>query len=166
MNKTFVAVIDGTKARFFTLEYPEFPEHESGPDLVEHECLTNPIKELEEKQIWANTKTGNYCSARNTGHSYDDHRENHLLEFEHNFAKTIIEEIANLTRKHQSNQVILVAESQIMGLIRQSLTHRLPKNIAVQELIKNLCKHKSMEIQEHLAKKNLLPPRKVVNLKR
>jgi protein required for attachment to host cells len=151
---------------FFTLEYPDFPEHESGPDLVEHECLTNPLKDLKDKQIWTNTKTGNHSSASTKGHSYDDHRENHLLEFENNFAKTITEEIASLTQKHQSNQVVVVAESHVMGLMRPCLTNRLAKHITVQELIKNLCKHKSMEIQEYLAKKNLLPPRKVVNLKR
>ncbi len=165
MNKTFVAVIDGTKARFFTLQHPDFPEYESGPDLVEQECLTNNAKELQGKELWSNTKTGSNHGSSSKGHNYDDHRENHLLEFERSFAKEIVNRVVNLTKENESNQLILVAEPQILGTVREVLNHQVSKNLKVDELAKDLCKHRTGEIQEYLADKQLIPQRKFVNLR-
>lgn len=162
MNSTFVAVIDGTRARFFTLEQPELPEYESGPNLRERECLANTAKEMEGKELWANTKTGRNRGSGGQAHGYDDHRQNHLEEIERSFAKDIANTIVNLTATHQCQQVVLVAEPQILGLVRTTLTPHLPKNLEIKELAKDLSKHKPLEIHSLLAAKNLLPERKIV----
>jgi protein required for attachment to host cells len=163
MIRSFVAVINGTKARFFTLQYPELPQYESGPTLTEIECFTQTIKELQGKELWANTKTGSNHGSASQGHGYDDHRQNHLLEFERNFAREIVDKIINLIQEHQSEQIILVAEPQILGMVRDALNTQISKYHKIQELAKDLCKHKPLEIQEYLASKNLLPARKVVS---
>lgn len=163
MIRSFVTVVNGTKARFFTLQYPELPEYESGPNLIEIECFTQTAKELQGKELWANTKTGGNHGSAHQGHGYDDHRQNHLLEFERNFAKAIASKINNLTQEHQSEQVILVAEPQILGIVREAINGQIPKYLKIQELAKDLCKHKPLAIQEYLASKNLLPHRKVVS---
>ena len=175
MNQFFVAVIDGTRARFFTLEQPTLPEYESGPNLIEQECLANTVKELHGKELWANTKTGRNRGSGNKGHGYDDHRNNHLGELERSFAKEISTKIVSFTENYgsnqvSSNQVILVAEPQILGLLRESLNilagRRLDgmgsKNLHIQELAKDLSKLKPLEIHEYLADKNMIPARKVV----
>ncbi|MGK7877516.1 MAG: host attachment protein [Xenococcaceae cyanobacterium] len=163
MNQSVVAVIDGTKARFFTLEQAELPECQSGPNLIERECLTNVAKDLQGKQLWANTKTGRNRGSRSQGHGYDDHRQNHLGEFERSFAKEIVTKIAKLTQANQSQRVLLVAEPQILGFIREVLSPLVPKNLRIQELAKDLCKLKPLELHEYLAAKNLLPARKIVS---
>jgi protein required for attachment to host cells len=163
MNQSVVAVIDGTKARFFTLEAAEFPEYQSSPNLVEQECLTSAAKELQGKDLWANTKTGRNRGSSGQAHSYDDHRENHMDEFERSFAKEIANKTAELAQSRQAQAVLLVAEPQILGLVREVISSQIPKHLKVTELAKDLCKLKSLELHEYLAHRDLLPPRKVAS---
>ena len=162
MNQSVVAVIDGTKARFFTLEQAEMPEYESGPNLIEQDCLTNAANELQGKELWSNTKTGRNRGSSGQAHGYDDHRENHLGEFERHFAKEIVNKVLHLSQAYQANQVVLVAEPKVLGFIRDALTPQIPKNLKLQELAKDLCKLKPHELHEYLAERELLPVRKVV----
>jgi protein required for attachment to host cells len=162
MNQSIVTVIDGMRARFFTLEPATSPEFESGPNLIEQDCLTNTAKELQGKDLWANTKTGRNRGSGSQGHGYDDHRQNHINEFERSFAKEIVSKILELTHANGVGQVILVAEPQILGFVREVLTPQLPKNLKLKELAKDLCKLKPLEIHEYLVDKDLLPPRKLV----
>lgn len=161
MNQAVVAVIDGTRARFFTLEPAEFPEYESGPNLVERDCLTNATKEMQGRELWANTKTGRNRGQSGQAHGYDDHRQNHVSEFERNFAKEIAGKVLDLVQANHAQQVVLVAEPQILGLLREALSTQLPKQLKVTELAKDLCKLKPLELHEYLADKEILPPRKV-----
>lgn len=164
MNKSLIAVIDGTKARLFTVKYPDFPEYESGPDLIERKCLTSTAKELQGKDLWSNTKTGSNQGSGSKGHNYDDHRDNHLQEFERTFAKEIAHHVIELISQEDLRQLILVAEPQILGLLRNTLQGNCSKkNIEVQEIAKDLCKYKPKQIQEYLAELNLIPPRKFVS---
>lgn len=163
MNQSVVVVIDGTKARLFTLEQPEAPEYQSGPNLVERECLTSTAKELQGKELWANTKTGRNRGSGSQAHGYDDRRQSHIEEFERNFAKEVVGQIIQLSQSHQAQQVVLVAEPQILGWVRDALTAQAPKGLKIQELAKDLCKMKPLELHEYLAAKELLPVRKVVS---
>ncbi len=162
MNQSVVAVIDGTRARFFTLEPAESPEYQSGPNLIERDCLANTAKELQGKELWANTKTGRNRGAGSQAHGYDDHRQNHIDEFERNFAKEIVGKVIDLTDSYHAQQVVLVAEPQILGFVREVLMPQLPKSLKLQELAKDLCKLKPLELHEYLADKELIPKRKVV----
>lgn len=160
MSIFLVAVIDGKKARFFTLEPTEIPEFESGPNLTEHEALLNAVKDFEGKELWANTKTGLNRGAGAQAHAYDDHREHHLIEFERRFAQTIATRIVHLIQVHRVQQLLMIAEPQILGLMREAVTPILPKNIKTQELAKELCQLKPHELHEYLASKELLPPQR------
>ena len=162
MNQSVIAVIDGTRARFFALEQAALPEYESGPNLVEKECLANSAKELQGKELWANAKTGRNRGSGSQAHGYDDHRSKHVGEFERSFAKEVVTKIIDLTHTCQCQQVILVAEPQILGFVREALTPLTPKNLKIEELAKDLCKLKPLELHEYLADKELLPARKVV----
>ncbi|MDJ0511215.1 MAG: host attachment protein [Crocosphaera sp.] len=161
MNQALVAVMDGTKARFFTLEEAEFPEYQSSPNLVEHQCLTNAAKEMSGRELWANTK-GRNRGSRNQVHGYDDHRQNHISEYERHFAKDITQKITELLDQWESHLILLVAEPQMLGFVRESLTPHLPRKIKLEELAKDLCKLKPLEIHEYLAHKQLVPARKAV----
>ncbi|MFQ4142879.1 host attachment protein [Chlorogloeopsis sp. ULAP02] len=160
MNQVLVAVINGTRARFLTLEQPELPEYESGPNLVEHKSLFNPVKELQGKELWASVKTGRNQGQGSQAHAYDDGRQEHLNEFERRFAGAIANEIANINKSKRIQRLLLIAEPHILGVLREVVAPLLPKNLQIQDLAKDLCKLKSKDIYEYLANKNLLPTRR------
>lgn len=159
MNKILVAVIDGTKARFFTLKPSDRSEYESSLKLIEHDCLFNSTKELHGQDLWATTKTGRNRGVNGQSHSYDDRRDNHIVEFERRFLQAIATKISNLSQVHQIQQLLLIAEPQILGLMREAIIPELSKQIQVSELAKDLCQLSSNELYEYLAKKELLPAR-------
>jgi protein required for attachment to host cells len=164
MNKYLVAVIDGTKARFLTLKPSELPGYDSGPNLIEHEALLSSNNELQGQDLWTSTKTGRNRGVAGQAHSYDDGRDNHMVEFERRFTQNIAAKIANLIQAHQIQQLLMIAEPRILGFMRETLTPILPRNIKTQELAKELCHLKPYELHEYLASKQLLPPHKRVSI--
>jgi protein required for attachment to host cells len=157
MGKFAVAVINGTQARFFTLDSAAVSEYESSPNLIEHEGLSDSTKELHGQELWANTKTGRNRGTSGQAHSYDDRRENHLIEFEKRFANNISSAMLELINHHQAKHLILVAEPQILGIMRENMTDGLFKTLNIQEVAKDICHFSVSQIHDYLAKKQLLP---------
>ncbi len=157
MRHYLVAVINGTTARFLTLEPVEMEGYESGPNLIEHKSLHSVEKEQQGQDLWANVKTGRNRGSAGQAHSYDDHRQAHMIEFEKRFAQSIANRILELIQTHQVRQLILIAEPQILGLMREALNSNLPKNVSLSELAKDLCHHRPREVHDYLANCNLLP---------
>ncbi len=158
-TRFIIAVIDSTKARFLTLDTEQLPDDNFGPNLIEREDLYNPANELPGQELWANTKTGRNRSAGARAHSYDDHREKHMVEFERRFAQNISNKIVSLIRVYKSGNLLLIAEHRILGLMREILIPILPKNLKLIDLAKDLCQVKPKELHEYLAGKKLLPAR-------
>ena len=158
MGKFAVAVINGSQARFFLLDSTASSEYESGPNLIEHEGLANSTKELHGQELWANTKTGRNRGTNGQAHSYDDHRQKHEIEFEKRFANKINSVMLNFIQTHQARQLILVAEPQILGMMREAMTDNLFRKLNIHEVAKDICHLKSNQIHDYLTKKELLPP--------
>lgn len=112
------------------------------------------------QDLWANTKTGRNRGSGSRGHSYDDHRGNHLVEFERRFAQAIGAQIDTLTAAHNLNSLVLAAEPQILGILRGCLAGSNGQ-FQVQELAKDLCRMTPRQLQEYLAQKGILPTRQV-----
>lgn len=160
MSGYLVTAINGTTARFFTLESVESAEYETGPTkLVEHEGILSSAKELSGEALWASTKTGRNRGASGQNHTYDDHRQNHMVEFERRFAQAVTTQLLNLVQTHQTRQLVLIAEPQILGVMREFLTPKVPKNVQVNELARDLCHLKPHELHGYLADKGKLPAR-------
>ena len=157
MGKFAVAVINGTQARFFTLDSAAISEYESSPNLIEHKGLSDSTKELHGQELWANTKTGRNRGTSGQAHSYDDHRQKHRIEFEKRFANKISSAMLNIIETNQARQLILVAEPQILGMMREAMTDNLFKSLKIQEVAKDICHLKLNQIHDYLAKKELLP---------
>lgn len=157
MAKFAVAVINGTQARFFTLDSTEPSDYESGPNLVEHEGLSDSTQELHGQELWANTKTGRNRGSNGQAHSYDDHRQNHKIEFEKKFANKISNAMLNIIKSYDARHLILVAEPQILGLMREVMTDNLLTKLNTTEVAKDICHFNVSQIQDYLAKKDLLP---------
>ncbi len=162
MVKFAVAVINGSQARFFTLDSAEISEYESSPNLLEHESLADSTRELHGQELWANIKTGRNRGSNGQAHSYDDHRQKHEIEFEKRFANKISSVMLNLIQTHQARHLIIVAEPQILGMLREVMTDNLFNNLNIQEVAKDICHLKSNQIHDYLAKKKLLPACKKV----
>lgn len=159
MSRCIVAVIDGTKARFLTLEPVESPEYESGPNLIEQGELLNPVNELAGQDLWATTKTGRNRGKGSQGHNYDDHRSNHVVEFERRFAQAITDYLNTLSQVNPAQTLILAAEPHILGIMRDCLAGPVAKLPTIHELSKDLCHLKPRELHEYLANKGILPTR-------
>jgi protein required for attachment to host cells len=157
MTKFAVAVINGTQARFFTLDSAATSEYESSPNLTEHEGLVDPTQELHGQELWANTKTGRNRGTSGQAHSYDDHRQNHELEFEKRFASKISSAMLDIIQTNRARQLILVAQPQILGLMREAMSDNLFQNLNIHEVAKDICHFNVSQIQDYLAKKELLP---------
>jgi protein required for attachment to host cells len=163
MNRYLVAAIDGSRARFLKFKPLDALDHESAYSLVEHKALFNPTNELQGKELWASTKTGRNQGSGSQAHAYDDHRQNHLDEYERRFAQMIADEIISFTESQNIRQLLLIAESQTLGTLREVALPLLPKNLQIQEIAKDLCKLKPSEIHEYLVSKNFLPSRKKIS---
>jgi protein required for attachment to host cells len=127
--------------------------------LMEHEGRISPAGELKGQELWSSSKTGRNRGSSGQAHSYDDHRESHLIEFERHFAQSITARIIDLIQTHQAQQLLLISETKILGLMRESLIPLLPKDVKISELAKNLCQLKPHELYGYLVNKELLPVR-------
>jgi protein required for attachment to host cells len=161
MTRFLVAVVNGARARFLTLEPLEDPAVESGPDLIERCELLNPAIEMAGQELWANTKTGRNRGSGSKGHNYDDHRENHLVEFERRFAQAIVDQIDEMIAAQSLNTVVLVAEPQILGLLRDCLHSSNGRSVQISDLAKDLCRMKPRQIHDYLCQKAILPARQM-----
>ena len=157
MVKFAVAVMNGTQARFFTLDSAATSQYESSPNLIEQQSLSDLTQELHGQELWANTKTGRFRGSNGQAHSYDDHRQNHKIEFEKRFAHKISDVMLNVIKANEAKQLILVAEPKILGIMRSAMTDNLFKNLNVQEVAKDICNFKVNQIHDYLAKKELIP---------
>ncbi|MGF1566823.1 MAG: host attachment protein [Nodosilinea sp.] len=161
MTRFLVAVVDGARARFLTLEPLDDPEFESGPDLVERCERLNPAVEMADQDLWASPKSGCGGGGSSKSHSYDDHRDNHRVEFERRFAQAIVGQVDALIAAYDLNTLILVAEPQILGVLRDSLHSSNGRSITISDLAKDLCWMKPRQIHDYLAQKALLPGRQL-----
>lgn len=157
MRHVIVAVMNGSKARFLTLESSEIPELSYACNLVEQDGLFNSEHELAGEDLWSTSKTGRNRGANGQAHSYDDHRQQHRVEYERRFAGTIGQRLLSLLQAGQSQHLILVAEPQFLGIVKETLLPLLPKGLDITKLAKDLCNLTPTELQAYLAQKNLLP---------
>ena len=161
MNRNCVVVAGGSRARFFSLQDPQVPEMESGPNLVELSDLVNPEKDARQRDLWSETKSGrNRSAAAGAAHGYDDHREQHEDEFERRFARSVAEECLRLAQSHGTRNVVLVAQKRMLGFLRTTLDPVFKAGVEIQELAKDLSKLPPKELHEHLAREGLLPRRR------
>ena len=160
MTQYCVVVVDGARARFFTLQPAELPELESSPRLVELEDLVNPEAEVPDRELWTEAKTGrNRAPNGGPAHGYDDHRERHEDELERRFANSVGEHCEALARREKADVIVLAAQKRMLGFLRQTVVPRL-KGMEVKEYTKDLSKLGPQEIHDHLAREALVPERK------
>jgi len=157
MQDYIIAVVSSAKAKFFALESAELTDDQINPKLIKIEELLNSTQKLQGQDLWSNTKPGRNRGTAGQAHGYDDHRENHRVEFERRFAQDIATKLFQIIKTSQPHFLLLIAEPKILGIMREKLIPNLPKNLKFSELTKDLCQLKAHELHEYLATKDLLP---------
>lgn len=161
MSEYCVVVVNGVRARLFSLEPVPEGETGGGPNLVERADLTQPEDGMKGDELWANTKSGrNRGSGGSQAHGYDDHREQHSDEFRRRFARNIADETARLAGQQRASQVVLTAEKRMLGFLREAFSSAMPAGISVTELAKDLSRLSPQELHQYLAQEKLLPERR------
>jgi protein required for attachment to host cells len=162
MSEYCVIVMDGARARFLSLQQAEFPEFESSPTLIEHEALINPDKETPPGELWSSRESGREHSATiGSAHTYSDHREHHEDEVERRFTQLVAKATAHFIQTQQAQNLVIIAERQMLGFVRDALIPLVSDGLHIQELAKDLTKLAPLELHEYLTNEGLLPLRKM-----
>jgi len=156
MNQYCVVVANGNKALFFTLEEPDIPEVESGPNLIKHKDLN--CLEPQSNMNWNASKSGGNRGHGGQSHGYDDHRTQHDDDVERRFANSIADECKRITHNKRSN-VVLVSQKRMLGHLRIAIDSRL-HGVNTHELAKDLINLKPQDLHQHLAREKLIPERR------
>ena len=159
MSEYCVVVASGSQAKLFTLEPSELPQLESGPNLVEHKTLNSEERTASSSEMWSEVKSSRNRSPNGGSHAYDDHRDNHITEYDRRFAQSVADEANSLAQSAGAKKVILVAHDRCLGLLRNAMRPNFNNGTQLQEMSKDLSKLKPMEIHAHLAREHMLPQR-------
>lgn len=167
MAEYCVIAAELAKARIFTLESSDAPEVERSPYLVERKSLANPDHKAGEGEIWSDTRRGaqrehqgGQLAGQPAGiphHNYDEHRDQREHRVNVEFAKDIVADLNQVIRDNNVSRLILCAESQMLGVLRQTLDALPGDKVTVTEVEKDLAHLKPQELQSRLAEDGLLP---------
>lgn len=152
-----VVVADGGRARFFTLKDVVDPKFESGPTLVELNELENAEATMPGKDKYSDNKSGRNMGGTGVTHGFDDHRDKHDVETNRRFAQRIASEAVTLANKSDARKLVITAEKQMLGLLRNAMSGSNHHAFEIRELAKDFTKLSAHEIQKHLAGENIVP---------
>lgn len=150
---------DGARARFFTLERPEQPELEGGPNLIEQLDLVNPEHVARPIERFANVRSGLTSSKFGPSHAFDDHRERNLEQSEARFAKRVAARISEVLERRPTRRLVLCADPRMLGMLRAELSNALPAATEVRDLAKDFSGLTPPEVHRHLADAGVVPAR-------
>jgi len=157
MARTCIVVVDSAHARFFTLQVPEDALLDGGARLIEHRDLVNPEAEIPERQLFSDRRGRAHASPMGAAHALDDGRERHRAELERRFFRRLVGEVERFVQREQARRLVLVADSRLLGALREQLQgERLPQ-VEISEVGENLSQRPVAIIQSILALRGVVP---------
>lgn len=155
-----IVTANGSRARFFTLESPEIPLLQGGPDLVEHDDLVNPEQWLRPQERFANLKSGRHrAPGGGPAHGFDDHRSNHVDEDEARFARRLAENVRAFAEDQGARYLVLCADPRLLGMLRTELAGWVPDELEVREHATDVSGLTRPQIHDRLASAGIVPRR-------
>jgi protein required for attachment to host cells len=124
--------------------------------LLELETLVEPEGELTGRELFSDARSGTNHAASGATYEYDDHRERHRREIERRFAKRVALAAGEFARAHGAQKLVLAAEPQMLGMLRQVLPSSLPREVSLFELARDLSWHTPEHIHTALAEHGAL----------
>lgn len=155
MAQQLIVVVDGARARFYTVGYRTTPSGERKNRLEEVATLVNPEHRTKDSDIFSESRPGLRKSGRGgPGHGVDDGRAAHHDDVERKFASDVLSQLAALIRDHGAQRVILAAAPRMLGYLRDNKTP-LPR-ADIGELPKHLTELTPHELCARLEADDLL----------
>lgn len=163
MSDYLIVVVNRELARFFTLEPVDFPELESGPNLVSCKGLENPECRKAAQDMFADSKTGRGAAPLGGSvHGYDDKRDQHLDELRRRFASKVIARIRHITRSKEIPTIILAASARMRRFLYPELEAMTKHGYDIRKVSKNMINFSAQKIHDHLAEAGMVPQKKRV----
>lgn len=143
MKKVWILVADSSRARFFGVDA-------ANSSLTEMKDLMHPEARMHEQKLTSDlpgSQAGGSVGSHHGVASEKSPKDNEALIF--------VREISRFLEDAQNNQeydeLIVIAAPSFLGLMRENLTADVSKHI-ILEIDKNLVKHSTDEIYQHLPK--------------
>ncbi len=137
MEKQLISVVDGSRARYFSVGTRVTPDGTEKSKLVEVETLINPSNRLKDGDLFSESRPGlRSGSGGGPAHGVDDKRDAHHDEVDRKFAKLVLVRMAELIREHEVTYAILAAGPKMLGHLRDN-RDLLPR-VEIGELPKHL----------------------------
>lgn len=157
MTSPLIAVIDGAKARIFSVEVEE--EMGGRPRrsrLVEIEDLVQPGHRAKAKDQFSESRPGLRSSGAggSAGHGVDDHRDANKANADRKFIVEVFTSISKRASEHKHRRLIVAAGPDVLGVARTE-KHRLG-DLEVVELPKQLTGLSPHEIHTKLTDSGLI----------
>jgi len=159
LNRTCILVADAGTARLFDVEEVDSPRARLA--LVERTALTGNLNLRSRGESVTGKVRTETNSDRGSGpvHPIAEQRERHRGELERRFGQEIIRQTAELTQDWERGVVVLVAEPQLLGLIREPLRKALHRGIDLKELARDYVHLTAPELYDRLASNGIVPAR-------
>jgi protein required for attachment to host cells len=159
MRKVGIIAADGSRARFITAQLSDDVSFEGSPKLLEHPALVNPLGELNEREKFSDRESRKPSGAGPRGAQpvSDDHRESHQLEDKRRFVRLILEAADRFIQAEGPSRLLLLAEPQLLGVLRGESSPQRWGKLEVQELAQDLSGKSLSELREVLTRRGLLP---------
>jgi protein required for attachment to host cells len=154
----YLIVANGSRARFFSIEWSERPEVEGGPKLVEQGDLVHSEAKLKDRDLYTSREGRSSGPASGTMSGYDDHREQNRAEHADRFARRIAETARDYVARRQPPVVLLAAKAQSLGRLREALGDSLSRTAQVTELPEDLSRHDVTGIVKALVRRGIMKP--------
>jgi protein required for attachment to host cells len=157
-RRTGIMVAGGARARFISVEVADDEQLDGGPRLVEHAEMVNPDGELPARGLFSDRSGRAHASSVGAAHGLDDHRDQHQEEIDRRFARRIAETAERFVADQGIVRLVVCAEPRLLGRLRTELAHKRWRNVEVVELGEDLTRHPLRQVQEVLARRELVKP--------
>lgn len=161
--KACVAIVDSAHARLFTYD----DTGDQGATLGSERKLESPGRT--EHGMFTDHQgmnpgvvgTGGQPGASHRGGhgSVDDHRTGHLAELDARFAKKIVEDLSACVRDGVASNIIIVANPKMLGTLRSHFGPLVRAGASLTEVDENMNNLSVAQIQDKLARLDIVRPR-------
>ena len=141
MKNIWILVADSSRARIFETESVKSP-------LKETDDLTHPEARQHEQTLTSDLPGKQAASSSGSHHAVADETDPKQHEAA-NFAREISQYLDDSRKKNRFSHLVILAAPSFLGLLRDHFTEDTLKLISY-ELDKNLVKHSTDEIRQHL----------------
>ena len=144
MKNTWVLVSDSSHARIFSVDRETL-------SLTETDSLIHPEAKLHEQKITSDLPGRQAGGSAGSHHAVSDETDPKKYE-SLEFARFLARHLEDARNKRDYTNLLIIAAPSFLGQLREQMTAETAKLVSF-ELDKNLTKHSTDEIRQHLPKR-------------